>query len=217
MICNDFLKLDLPLTWEYLGAIATALAVIVALFANHNSNKQLQKTLQMHEQTKNIDLFEKRTSLINEIQENNKTSTLLLELLFNKSITDEYNFMLEAYNAYLKAKHDLDVYFKIIKEPDGEGGYITPRNEIQAAEQELKRLGYPSDKVSEFELLCKKYEKVYSETGESERLYNYKELSKNIELTSHQFEEEKEKLLDLMKNFIADSISAIDMKKGGRK
>lgn len=44
---------------DAISSVATVAAVIVAFLANRKSNEQLQKTIEMHEQSKNISLFEK--------------------------------------------------------------------------------------------------------------------------------------------------------------
>lgn len=50
----------LPIGWNEVGVIATAVAVIVALFANRGAKKQLASALKIQEQSKNVSLFEQR-------------------------------------------------------------------------------------------------------------------------------------------------------------
>lgn len=207
-----------PVTWadviSIISTIIAFIAVIVAIVANYKASQSLDYSIKIQEQSKNVDLFDKRTSLIREIKKTDKTSRLLLELLFNESIAKEYDDMLNIRQAHLDAKHDLNVYRQNLKESDGEGGFLSPMAEIEDAENKLEELEYPPDEVKKFEELCGKHEMFYSETGKEEdfKLYNYNELTKKIESTEREFENQKEDLLKQMKHFIAASISPIDGK-----
>lgn len=53
---------------EGISSLATVAAVIVALCANKKSNEQLIKALEMHEQTKSIELLDKRIILLRNIE-----------------------------------------------------------------------------------------------------------------------------------------------------
>ena len=199
------------------GTIATVAAVIVAIVANCKANQSLKYSLKMQEQSKNIDLFEKRLAVIDEIKEKTKVSKLHLGLLFNDSIVSEYNKMLDFWNEHANAYHDLNVYSDAIEVMDGEGGYTSPMAELEDAERTLEELGYPADKVKSFDALCDKYQISHSESGENKdiKIYNYKELSGRIASTKCQFDDQKKSLIDLMQHFVKDSISPIG-KKGGK-
>lgn len=207
-----------PVTWsDIINVISTFvafIAVIVAIVANCKASKSLKYSLKMQEQSKNIDLFEKRVSIIEEIKQKDKTSKLELELLFNDCIVKEYKIMLECFNDYLNVSYDIDVYRKIIMDTDGVGGYISPIEELLEVEQTLEKLNYPDDKVKDFENLCDKYQIVYSESGDEKDLkkYNYKELSEKKALSNIRFEKQKKLLLDSMQSFVKNSISPLDKK-----
>lgn len=204
---------------DILGTIATVAAVVVAIVANCKANQSLKYSLKMQEQSKNIDLFEKRLAVIDEIKKNTKISKLHLGLLFNDSIVSEYNKMLEFWNEHANAYHDLNVYSDAIEVMDGEGGYTSPMAEMEDAERIIDELGYPADKVKSFETLCDKYQISHSESGEAKdiKVYNYKELSERIASTKRLFDEQKKVLIDLMQCFVKDSISPIDKKGGNSK
>ena len=208
-----------PITWadiiSVISTLVALVAVIVAIVANCKSSKSLKYSLKMQEQSKNIDLFEKRVSVIDEIKKNDKTSKLHLELLFDDAITSEYTTMIHYFNNWRNAHHDLDVYSGIIEVMDGEGGYTSPMSELMDAEQTLNLLECPDDKIlANFEALCDKYQITYSETKEPEdtKVYNYKDLSIKIVSTEREYKNQKKKLLDLMQGFIKKSISPVTEK-----
>lgn len=209
---------SVPITWaDIINVISTIVAlgaVIVAIVANCKASQSLKYSLKMQEQSKNIDLFEKRVAVIDEIKKNIKTSKLHLDLLFNDTIANEYKVMLKCWHDNEDAYHDLNVYSNAIKVMDGEGGYTSPMAELTDAEEMLEKLNYPTDKVKDFEALCNKYQITHSESGEAKdiKVYDYKELSDRIALTERQFKDQQNALLELMQNFVKDSISPVDKK-----
>ena len=209
---------SVPITWadiiSFISTIVAFVAVIVAIAANKKASQSLNYSLKMQEQSKNIDLFEKRVAVIDEIKKNVKTSELHLELLFNDTIAKEYRTMLKCWNDNEDAYHDLNVYDDTIEVMDGEGGYTSPMAELIDAEKTLEKLNYPDDKVKDFEALCSKYQITHSESGETKdiKVYNYKELSERIAFTECQFKHQQKALLDIMQCFVKDSISPVDKK-----
>lgn len=204
-----------PITWadiiNIVSTIAAFGAVRAATVANRKASNSLNYSLKMQEQSKSIDLFDKRVAIIEEIRRDNKTSRLRLELLFNKSIINEYDTMLKYFQTWNHAGHDLNVYQRLMQESDGEGGFSSHIAEIEEAERMLE-MQNSSDTEQHFEELCKKYEITYSETGDPEdlKVYNYNDLTTEIALTERQFNDQKQVLLDLMQKFIYESILPID-------
>ena len=197
---------------EVIGVIATVAAVIVALVANKKATDSLKLSLEMQEQSKNVDLFEKRIAIIDEIQNKEKSSERHLILLFNKEIYNLYKTMLEYSNEKLKAEQDLYILNSNLKEVDGEGGYTSPVAQLENYERQLEEYDYPNDKVKEFGELCDEYQIVHSVSGKAkdEKVYNYREISNRIAENGAKFDEQKKKLLDSMQKFIQNSISPID-------
>ena len=198
---------------DILGTIATVAAVIVAIVANCKASKSIKYSLRIQEQSKNIDLFEKRVSLIDEIQKEGKTDKMVLELLFQ-----EKNEIVEAYNELQKListkndlEYDLDVYEAVCKNSDGEGGFVSPVDDMKFFESQLEMSGYPEDKVKEFEKLCSDNQITYSETGKPEdaKVYNYLDLSNKIGQINTSIENQKKNLLKLMQTFIQQTITSI--------
>ena len=70
---NEFCKFicqyndQISLIVNAVSSLAMVATVIVALYANRQSNNQLKSALQMQEQSKNIELYEKRIEIIKTI------------------------------------------------------------------------------------------------------------------------------------------------------
>lgn len=211
-----------PITWadiiNIISTIAALAAVGASIIANQKASKSLDCSLKMQEQSKSIDLFDKRVAVIEDIKQANITSRLRLELLFSESIINEYDTMLKKLKTWNDACHDLRVYQSLVIKPDGEGGFVSPIPEIEEAE----RMFESEDSLEaekHFKDLCKKYEIYYSENGELEnqKIYNYYDLTAEIKLTERQFNDQKQVVLNLMQKFIYESILPIDTEGGNSK
>lgn len=193
---------------EIIGVIATVAAVIVALRANKKADDSIKKSLRMHEQSKNVDLFEKRVELIEELKHSNKISEVKLQLLFDKDIIKKYNKFKKCLENISDVEHDIFVYQDVVKTPDGEGGYTSPLDEILDLEDKLERHNFLAEGVKEFEELCKKHEITYCEFDEP-KVYNYKEMRDRLADANKELLHEKETLTIKMQKFVKDSISPI--------
>lgn len=90
-VCNSITYWDkIDTIFNIIGVLVTATAVIVALYANHKATEQLQKTIEMQEQAKNVELFDKRVNLIEAVQSGKTVSELELRLLFNGDVVNKY-------------------------------------------------------------------------------------------------------------------------------
>lgn len=109
-MCFDF---SVPITWSdiisALSMIATVATVIVALNANYKSTQQLKSALKMQEQTKNVELMEKRVELVEDIQKDKTISKLTLKLLFTEEIKNSYESWRLLVDKSNKAQNDLDM------------------------------------------------------------------------------------------------------------
>lgn len=210
-ICQSICSLG----WDEIGTIATVAAVVVALFANRNANKQLKAALKIQEQSKNVDLFDKRVAIMTEIKEKNVTAELQLQLLFDKTIVDAYAELCVSISAQQVAEHDMKVYENLLRHPDGEGGYTSLIAQLQDTERLLDEHNYPEDRVKEYDELCDKHKCFYTETGRSEdaKWYNYKDLSNAIGKAIKTVEANKNVVLNLMQEYIKQSISPVDKKR----
>ena len=197
---------------EVVGVIATVAAVIVALVANKKATDSLKLSLKIQEQSKNVDLFEKRIAIINKLQDDKEISERTLMLLFNKKIHQEYKTLIEYAVDKSIAEQDMSVLKFALTISDGEGGYTSPFAELEDYERQLEEYDYPNNKVKEFEELCDDYQIVHSVSGKPKdaKVYNYREISNRIAENGAKFDEQKQKLLDSMQKFIQNSISPID-------
>lgn len=204
--------------WDEIGVIATVAAVIVALFANKNANKQLEAALHIQEQSKNVDLFDKRVAVMTAVKEKNETDELSLQLLFDKTIVDAYSKLRASISIQQAAVHDMKVYENMLRQSDGEGGYTSPIAQLQDFERLLDEYGYPDDRVKEYAELCKKWQITSMETEQTgnAKTYNYAELSDRIGRAIKHVEANKNAVLNLMQEYIKRSISPVD-EKGGAK
>ena len=214
---SEYFLFTYPIGWDEIGVIATVAAVVVALFSNAHANKQLKAALQIQEQSKNVDLFDKRVAILSEIAENNETSELPLRLLFDKTIVDAYTKLRTSVTAKEAADHDMKVYESIMRCQDGEGGYTSPIAELLYFEQQLEEHNYPEDRLEEYIALCKKHEIIHSETGDADdgKVYNYRDLSNIIGKANIDVENKKTAVLELMQSYIKRSISPVN-RKGGK-
>ena len=197
---------------EALCMIATVVAVIVAIVANKTSSKSLKYSLKVQEQAKNLDLYEKRVDVVEEIEKNNQTSQMSVKLLFNESIMRLYNEFQACLVDKRCAEDDFEVYEYVMKKQDGDDAYTSPIAELMHYESLLEQYDYPENRMKEFEELCTKNQIVYSETGRQEdyKVYNYMDISKKIGETNRKFNEKKAALLKEMQEFIGNSIASID-------
>ena len=87
---------------ETLSAVATTAAVFVALSANRKSNEQLRKALQMHRQTKDLALLERRMSLLEKIEQDKKISSAQFNLFFNAKLNRKAWEAMQEYHANME-------------------------------------------------------------------------------------------------------------------
>lgn len=204
-----------PITWaDIINVISTLMAfaaVVVAIVANYKSSQSLKYSLKMQEQSKNIDLFEKRIALINDIRERNSTDAIALTILFDHAVVNAYNELQQKILIKSNIEHDLSVYEHICRVPDGEGGYISPIEEIKRFEAQLEEYGYPEERVKEFQDLCLKHQISHSETGNPQdiKIYNYSDLTNNLGHSNMEIKSLVNQLLNSMQEYVQQSISSI--------
>lgn len=210
--CNN--QETISIITDILCMVATVAAVIVAICANKTSSKSLKYSLKVQEQSKNIDLFEKRVALAEAIKSGDSISELSLKLLFKEAIFKDY----EEYKKTLQEKkgfeHDMSVYIQNVHKSDGEGGYYNPIEDIVELETKIETYGETEESKKEFEQLCEKHQICYSESGnpEDSKWYNYSKISQSIGSSTIKANKQLEKVLEEMEEFIKKSISSIKLK-----
>lgn len=111
----NLFNFELPIGWNEVSAISTTLAVVVALFANSNSDKQLKKSLQMHEQMKNIELLSKRVEILEKIRNDEKVSFTELKVLFNDEIVNAMQLYIKSREKLKNCKIDEINFWEVCK------------------------------------------------------------------------------------------------------
>ncbi len=214
-IPTDF---SIPITWsDIINVVYTLItlgALIAAIVANCKSSASIKNSLKMQEQSKNIELFDRRIALIDEIKVHNSTNVLHLVLLFNESIKKEYDCFNALLQGLASAHHDMNEYEEMLSHMDGADLYSTPFDQMADAESILSEHDYPADKVAEFEALCQSYEitKIEKSEGSELKIYNYAELSERISSAQVKLDAQKAKLIKMMQVFVQDSISPVTRK-----
>lgn len=205
----EWLNLTLPIKWDELGVIATTVAVVVALAANYNSNKQLKKALQMHEQVKSIELLDKRIAWVRKIDMDEMPSDLEFSVLFNDVINKDFVKLKELRKKLKALEMDLRTYDEYLCEAYDDMDENAPMALIKRAEGKVFIYDFSEDKVCEFEEICKKYELTIKDDGGEERKYNYKTITDSIMETTQSIGACKERLINSMSKFIRNSVEPL--------
>ncbi len=198
---------------EVIGVIATVAAVIVALVANKKATDSLKLSLKIQEQSKNVDLYEKRLALFEKIKsKTNLSHHTEVNLLFDKKITECYECMI----AYRKKQHENNknkmLSENFAKEIVREQGLEDFKTKIIEFKSKMSYPDCPDSVFDEYKAYCDKFEVVRSFSGLDDDLktynyYKYEELEDKYRCLA---DEEQAKLLELIEKFIKKSISPID-------
>lgn len=210
----QWLDFSLPFGWEELSAVATAIAVIVALRANRKTTLQMRDTLRAQEQSKNLELFDKRVKIIHDIEDDLEVSDLEVCLLFNQRIISVYYQLKKLKVQKQTYCKDLDIYKFLLD--DLEEYFDRPKDgkplfELEKAKWIMEELDYPPDKVNKYEELCDAY-KISSTFGSDSgefKVYNYKTISDNIDKQQISIDFCKNKLVKMMSDFVRISIMSL--------
>lgn len=201
----QWFSFPLPISWDEVATIATSAAVIVALFANVNSNKQLKKALQMHEQTKNLGLFDRRLDLLSRILDDDAISEVSddeVELLFNNTILKKVQDKRKHLNIESTIRYKLKEYFEELQQKDLLGKNHEDLRQI-FLEQYLLSEEYEGFKP-QYLKFCKKYELMVD--GE---VYNYSDLTDSLGQILCEIRKNNEDIQNEIKIFIRDSIQEL--------
>lgn len=189
-----------------ISSFATVAAVIVALYANKKSNEQLLKALEMHEQSKSVELFEKRMECVRKVRTEHFPSEEDIAILFDSDVQ-------EAFASLLQKKRNLNQYNKDLKQYDRILQHEYPKPEIDSPMALLKKAEWDwrNGDTKEFEKLCKKYERPIPAmlSHDGEKVYNYSQIIKKIDSAKKDVDSEYDKLLDRMLTFIKKSIEPL--------
>ena len=221
MMCKPvlFTLFDCPIGWDelgvivsILGVIATVGAVIVALVANAKASEQLASALAIQEQSKNVELLNKRMELVGQIDNGENVSVSYIKVLFGDSYVQKYNEMAGYQRDAKNAQSDSFTYFRLFQEENNRVVVDTDvEKEIHRYEMMLDSEDPPDDVESEFEAFCNSH--VYWENNTP---YNYYKI-RIIEAESiSRYNAAKEKLVGELYTFVRNSIAPIESKKSRR-
>ncbi len=220
-------------------ALLTVGALIAAIIANKQNKEEInevkkatKKSLQMHEQSKNLQLMEMRLQLLYEI-ENSKSpryyidispkkengtigdiSINKLKLLYNEdpTIIKAFTNLKEYYNKSNYLINNLIHFYRLGRTPDGEGGFCNPVWERIKKYEDLRGLpNYLETTENEYKEFCDNH--TYSELcpvdGQNVE-YNYYNIQQELNNAVKSFDTTKDILLKQMRIFIDESIKPID-------
>lgn len=203
----------LPFGWEELSAVATAVAVIVALWANRKTTLQMRDTLRAQEQSKNLELFEKRVQIMHCVENDEPFSDLEMKLLFPQEVSSvcaELRTMQkerERYEEDLKKYKFMLVYDSALKNED------SPIEELEYLKSVNDMPVHPEKASELYVKRCKETEiTVPGDSSEEKRVLNYNEITSGIENCTCRIEEHKTVLVSKMSEYVQKSIAPLDTK-----
>ena len=231
---NEFCKFicqyndQISLIVNAVSSLAMVATVIVALYANRQSNKQLKSALQMQEQSKNIELYEKRIEIIKTIyqfkigmgMEEIHMLPIKIRILYNndEKIMEKFEKLKEYCIDVDKAEEDKKRFISATNKPDGIGGYDTLKDKIEEFESRLGRNDYDKTAEEPFKKFCDDHicQITNPETNTAETVNYYNIHCRLKESYIGYFDTQKE-LIDLMEQFINNGLQPITKDKGRKK
>lgn len=214
MSLAEVFKFDFPIGWDELGVIATVVAVIVALVANRKSSKQLKSALEMQEQSKNVELLDRRVEMAEAIQSGKSVSELTLRVLFDDEIVKHYKAWKDHLTKKVYAEDDLEKFYDKTKTRDGAGGYITKvKDNFEHFMAAMSRPDCPQQVFDDYQKYCDKHIVYLLDRENRERIsYNHSEIKTRIKDAIEGAKKEQALTLQLVETFISDSIQPVDMR-----
>ena len=196
-----------------LSAIGTIAAVWVAILANKKSNQQLVSALKIQEQAKNIDLFDKRLELIDNITQYGKAPLRELKLLFNSDskIIKKYMQLSNIKKEIKSAEADLYSFQQMAKKKDGVGGFSSEiEDTITNYRVQISQADCPDTVVKEYIDYCNlnSFLSTDEDTGTIKEL-NYNEILSRLENSEDKYDKQKAELLAMLEKFVEESIKPL--------
>ena len=198
---------EIEMLFSIVGTIATIIAVRVAIRANNQTAEALRYSLEMQEQSKNLNLYENRMKTLLNLSEDRDVNIYEVELLFSND-----DVIIENYRELLplkakKKKHDtiLCTYENAMSRTDANGNLVpTPAlSAIKAAEIIWQLNPQDEEKKKEFFDLCKKG--MWA-------TWNYAVLKAEKAPIDEQYFKQRKVVVNMMEEYIRCSIARIDKK-----
>lgn len=231
---NEFCKFicqyndQISLFVNAISSIAMVATVIVALCANRQSNKQLKSALEMQEQSKNIELYEKRLEIIKIIyqfkigmgMEEIQMLPIKIRILYNndEKIMEKFEKLKEYCIDVDKAEEDKKRFISATNKSDGMGGHINLKDEIEEFERRLERNDYDKTAEEPFKKFCDDHicQITNPETNTAETV-NYYDIHSRLEESYIGYFDTRRELIELMEQFINNGLQPITKDKGRKK
>lgn len=206
---------SLPIGWDELGTISTVLALITALYANHNAYVQLKKSMQIHEQSKSVSLFDQRIEVIEALRKKSKVPLVKIRLLYNEDIAKAAQKYYVCFSEFDQCQQKENNFWTILDTN------FASREEKEQTEKKLRAL---RDKllqqnkkenanpglVKQFKELCDKNVAVCTleDTGEDIEM-NFYNIYDKLPTAKKAMKESHAALIEKMEKFIEQSIAVI--------
>lgn len=205
-----------PITWaDIINVVSTFVAfvaVIVAIVANCKASKSLKYSLKMQEQSKNVDLYDKRLALYDSIKNNKNVSDVSVKLLFDKKIVKSYDEMILYRKKQREFHYDKRHAENFAKDIVREQNLDDFNSKIIEFKSKMSNPECPDSVFDEYRTYCDKFEVEHSFSGNEEdaKVYNYYKCEEQESKYKELADKEQTKLLELIAEFIKESISPID-------
>ena len=198
--------------WEMWGVIATFIAVVVALFANKQALDGFKDALRIQNQNKDIELYEKRLSLLKGIIDNEDRISFEVSILFS-----EKDSIQDLFHELCTIKERQQEVAQLVKEfvdrtCDEDGKELVGYSRIKEAEAAY--LNYPDDPSLEqaFITTCKENTITLPVEWKDEPVVlDYYELYNEGNQLVSKYEEKKGRLCQEIEKYITDSIKDFEI------
>lgn len=208
----SFWKMGLPEVIDIMAAIISLVAVIIAVC---QAKKQLSTSIKMHNQQINLELFDRRMRLLQEISNNHNVNETELVLLFqDDTIIQLYKEMLKEQKDLSSAKFAKKKFDRLCSEKNP-----SIKEQIEEYEAALERIDLynPSEyagKEKEFIEFCNQnaYVTCYDPMGEEVEELNYYKIQQRIFHAENMIVEHREKLKEQIKELIKGQITPVESK-----
>ena len=207
---------SLPIGWDELGVIATSLAVVIALVANSQSKKQIASALEIQEQAKNIDLLDKRVSIIEKVEKNSQVPLRMIRLLFSEEIVEEFIKWCSFKTEKTNAEQEITYYWALCRDAKEAGKTEeNVREIIQEYEDQIDSPNSPKGLEDEFRQFCAQNAFNAHKIGGASgfKMYNYYELNKKAGECQTLAEEAKKSLLNHMELYVERGLEPLSKRK----
>lgn len=208
----SFWKMGLPEVIDIMAAIISLAAVIIAVC---QAKKQLSTSIKMHNQQINLELFDRRMRLLQEISNNHNVNETELDLLFqDDTIKQLYNDMLKEQKELNSAEFAKEEFDRLCSENNP-----SIKKQIEEYESALEyiNLHNPSeyaDKKKEFIELCNQNADFtfYDPMKEEVEELNYYKIRQRISYAKNMIDKHRKELKEQMEELIKGQITPVESK-----